>query len=170
MSDFERELVKALNELLGNRGIAYRLKQHKYATQIMDILVDSPLREFYCGIECKSVSQEKGTNALYFSQHFTTTRNGSHQIERITDFLRRSGRIGFLAVEIRKGSGKSRTTFLIPWKEVERRFNSEESGLPLREIEKYPELRREGKKYVIEEVVWRKAIELAERNDVIEHH
>ncbi|MDK2781736.1 MAG: hypothetical protein PWR13_764, partial [Archaeoglobi archaeon] len=28
MSDFERELVRALNEFLGDRGIAYRLKQH----------------------------------------------------------------------------------------------------------------------------------------------
>ncbi|MBC7109559.1 MAG: hypothetical protein H5T46_00870 [Archaeoglobi archaeon] len=159
MSDFERELVRALNELLGERGVAYRLKQHKFATQITDILVDSPFREFYCAIECKSISQEKGANALYFSQHFTISREG-HQIERISEFLRRSGRIGLLAVEIRKGSGKSRKAHIIPWGEVERRFLSKESGMSIAELESYPEIPRDGRKYVITEEGW---IELLRR-------
>lgn len=154
MSDFERELVRALNELLGDRGIAYRLKQHKFATQITDILVDSPFREFYCAIECKSISQEKGANALYFSQHFTVSREG-HQIERISEFLRKSGRTGILAVEIRKGSGKSRRAHMVPWREVERRFASKESGMSVSELESHPEIPRDGRKYVITEETWR---------------
>ena len=160
MSEFEWELVRALNEFLGDRGIAYRLKQHRYASQIVDILVDSPMREFYCGIECKSLSQEKGASALYFSQHFTISKEG-HQIERISEFLRRSGRTGILALEVRRGTGRSRTTYLIPWKEVERRFLSGEPGISLKDLEGYPELLREGKRYLISEELWKRVISLS---------
>jgi len=62
-------------------------------------------------IECKSISMDKGAGALYFSQHFTTDKQGIHQIERISEFLLKSGRRGYLAVKLRMGVGKSRQAF-----------------------------------------------------------
>jgi len=111
MTDFERILVKSFNNSFKETetlSLAYRLKQSIFASQWLDILVDSANPDLYMGIECKSISVEKGATALYFKQHFTVDKKGVHQVERISEFLRQSGRKGFLAVELRLGGGLSR--------------------------------------------------------------
>jgi Holliday junction resolvase len=114
LNDFEREVVACLNRFFeaGKRqGFAYRLKQHKFSTQYVDVLVDSLDPRYYCAIECKSIRGKK----LYFSQHFHNDRHRVHQIDAISGFLSRTGRRGYLAIEFRFGSGKAREAYLIPW-------------------------------------------------------
>jgi Holliday junction resolvase len=114
MSDFEREIVHCLNRFFKThhiQGFAYRLKQHKFTSQYVDVLVDSLNPSYYLSIECKSIIDKK----LYFSQHFHSDKNKVHQVDAISDFLLKTGRIGFLAVEFRQGPGRASEAFLIPW-------------------------------------------------------
>ncbi|SFM42815.1 hypothetical protein [Methanolobus profundi] len=160
MTEFERVLVQSFNALFEEKnfkGIAYRLKQHRFTPQFLDVLVDSLDPDYYMGIECKSISVDKGAKALYFTQHFTTDKHGAHQIERISDFLLRSGRTGFLAVELRMGVGRSREAYMIPWTELYRKYNEE--GTPkitVDEIREYPQIEREKNKYLIDPKGWKK--------------
>jgi len=117
MNDFEITLVKSFNTSFtesGTLAISYRLKQSRFASQWLDILVDSASPDLYLGIECKSISVDKGASALYFKQYFTVEKQGRHQIDRISEFLLKSGRKGFLAVELRMGGGHTRQAFLVP--------------------------------------------------------
>ncbi len=159
MTEFERKIVQSFNfffEKENIRGIAHRVKQHRFTPQFLDVLVDSLDPDYYLGIECKSISVEKGASALYFTQHFTMDKNGTHQIDRISDFLRKSGRSGYLAVELRMGSGSARKAYMIPWKELKQRFHDENTvKLTLEEINSYPEIIREGEQYVIEPQRWK---------------
>jgi len=155
MTEFERELVQSFNDFFEkNRvnGIAYRLKQHRFTSQVLDILVDSPIKDYYLGIECKSISTEKGTNTLYFTQHFSKKRE--HQVERIARFLEKSGRKGLLAVELRQGSGHAREAHIIPWNILIKKYR-EEVGYTLEEIRGFPEIGRSGKGYIIDPKAWR---------------
>src|SRR5690606_19125706 len=157
MTEFERMLVNSLNAYIeenGIKAISYRLKQHRFTPQFLDVLVDSLNPDLYMGIECKSISVDKGANALYFSQHFTVDKNGIHQIERISDYLNRSGRRGFLAVELRLGHGHGREAYIIPWKELEKEYFNQNLKLTLQEIRSFPEIRREGKDYKVDPREW----------------
>ena len=123
MSDFEREIVHCLNRFFKMhhiQGFAYRLKQHKFTSQYVDVLVDSLNPSYYLSIECKSIIDKK----LYFSQHFHADKNQVHQVDTISDFLIKTGRIGFLAVEFRQGPGKASEAFLIPWPVVIEHFRA----------------------------------------------
>ncbi|MEA1985807.1 MAG: hypothetical protein U9N13_09195 [Euryarchaeota archaeon] len=166
MTEFERVLVRSFNtffEMENIKGIAHRLKQHRFTPQFLDVLVDSLNPDYYLGIECKSISVEKGANALYFTQHFTVDNKGAHQIDRISDFLRRSGRTGFLAVELRHGPGCARKAHIIPWNELHQRFHTD--GVlkyTVEEIQDYPEILRHGEQYVIEPIKWRDGKRLIE--------
>jgi Holliday junction resolvase len=129
MSDFEREIVHCLNRFfLANhiQGFAYRLKQHKFTSQYVDVLVDSLNPTYYLSIECKSIIDKK----LYFSQHFHSDKKNVHQVDAISDFLAKTGRIGFLAVEFRQGPGKPSEAFLIPWAIVVAHFK-ENKGITI---------------------------------------
>lgn len=124
MKDFERTLVKSFNESFtesntpalgtGSSSQGLRLSSSMY--------VDCLNPDLYLGIECKSISVEKGASALYFKQHFTTDKKGIQQIERISEFLRQTGRRGFLTVELRMGAGHSKEAYLIPWGVVEKQY------------------------------------------------
>jgi Holliday junction resolvase len=147
MSDFEWALTSALNSFFereGIAGIAYRLKQSRFASQLVDILVDSAAPEYYLAIECKSLDARKA-RSLYFTQHFSSA--GGHQITRETEFITRSGRKGILAVELRHGAGKARTAHFVPWGQVYEIFLSGRPGLSLNEIEANPALERRGGAY-----------------------
>lgn len=139
MSDFENDLKNAINTNLEEigEGIAYRRKQAQYTSQILDVIVDNP----YIGIECKSVSK-KSSKKLYFSQHFS-----EDQVERTTEFLDKSDRAGFLALEIRRGRGKSRQAYLIPWWWVHLTKISGYSGIPFSAVRD-----RVGSKGIVEEI------------------
>lgn len=157
MTEFERGLVTSFNSYFQEnnvRGISYRLKQHRFTSQFLDVLVDSLNPDYYLGIECKSISVEKGTKALYFTQHFTTDKKGVHQITRISDFLRQSGRCGFLAVELRYGAGHPREAYALPWEDIRERFNSDSLKFTIEEICSYPSIIRSGGGYRVEPDVW----------------
>jgi Holliday junction resolvase len=114
MSDFEREIVRCLNRFFKTHhieGFACRLRQRRATGQYGDVLVDSLNPSFYLSVECKSIPDKK----LYFSQHFPVNRNKVHEVDGIPDFLTKTGRTGYLAVEFRKGPGKAGGAFLIPW-------------------------------------------------------
>jgi len=140
-SDFERMLTQSLNRYFdseGIKGIAVRQKQIKYSEQGFDILVDSRDPLYYLAIECKSVDGRK-TKALYFSQHFNHC-GGVCQVERETEYLNRSGRFGLLAVEVRKGPGKARRAYLVPWSHVSAQFVYCRKGILGDVITSYPEV------------------------------
>jgi len=157
MTEFERLLVNSFNTYIeekGIRAISYRLKQHRFTPQFLDVLVDSLNPDLYLGIECKSISVDKGANALYFSQHFTVDKRGSHQIERISDYLNKSGRRGFLAVELRMGTGHDREAYMVPWEKLKKKYLTQNLKLTLEEIRSFPEIRRDGKNYRIDPGEW----------------
>ena len=137
MSNFERELVRSFNVYFSQQdieAIAYRMKQHRFSEQMLDILVDSSDRRRYLGIECKSISLSKGATALYFSQHFSVNKRGEHQVAKMQEFIRKSGRGGFLAVELRMGSGRSKAAYFIPWAHVWHRYSERQTGFSIEEI------------------------------------
>lgn len=153
MTDFERELVNAFNKFFENEtinGIAHRKKQHRFSSQLCDVLVDSKHEMFYLAIENKSV-KTSSTNKLYFSQHFSVS-DGGHQIERISDFLDRSGRKGFLAVELKRGRGRARKAYMVPWKVVREKYENDETGLHLDDIQEFPEILRDSEHYSVAEI------------------
>ncbi len=150
MSDFEREMVACLNRFFeaGRRqGFAYRLKQSKWSTQYVDVLVDSLDPRYYCAIECKSIRGRK----LYFSQHFHNDRNHVHQIDAIGSFLARTGRRGFLAVEFRFGSGKAREAYLIPWEPLVGFYRSA-PGIGIGDFRAFIALERTPEGYLLREL------------------
>ena len=159
MTDFERALVNAFNRFFEDEeieGIAHRKKQHRFSSQLCDVLVDSPHEMFYLAIENKSV-KTKSTNKLYFSQHFSVS-DGGHQVERISDFVDRSGRKGFLAVELKRGVGRPRKAFMVPWTDVRAKYQDGETGFHLDEIKEYPEVLRNSQDYSIAELCQKMAI------------
>ena len=165
MTEFERVLVHSFNtyfEKKGIRAISYRLKQHRFTSQFLDVLVDSLDPDLYIGIECKSISVDKGANALYFTQHFTVDSKGVHQIERISDYLEKSGRTGYLAVELRLGAGHEREAYIIPWKKLEEIYHAKNLKLTVEEIRNFPEIKRNGKGYDLEPEEWKKVNLLGE--------
>jgi Holliday junction resolvase len=150
MSDFEREMVACLNrffEAEKRQGFAYRLKQHKWSTQYVDVLVDSLDPRYYCAIECKSIRGKK----LYFSQHFHNDRNHVHQVDGISTFLSRTGRRGYLAIEFRFGSGKTREAYLIPWDSLVRFYRSA-PGIGIDEFRGFIPLLRTPEGYLLTEL------------------
>lgn len=149
MSDFEWALTAAFNSFFereGIRAIAYRLKQSRFASQLVDILVDSRIPEYYLAIECKSLDARK-TRVLYFKQHFSTS--GGHQLSRESEFISRSGRKGILAVELRWGAGRPRSAHFLPWGQVYQSFQAGRPGIKIEEICANPPLERRGGSYDI---------------------
>ncbi len=152
MTEFERELVNAFNHYFEEeniQGIAHRMKQHRFSSQLCDVLVDSEHKMFYLAIENKSI-KTKSTNKLYFTQHFSTSENG-HQVERITNFLRKSGRTGYLAVELKRGRGRPRKAYMVPWQDLLKAYQTGETGLHIDEIKEYPEIFRNSEDYSLAE-------------------
>lgn len=149
MSDFERALVQAFNRYFEDNdihSIAYRRKQHRFSSQVCDILVDSQHPEYYLAIENKSISL-KSRKKLYFSQHFST--EPKHQVERISQFLRRSGRKGYLALEVKRGRGKARKAYLLPWDFIKQRYEGDACGVPVDKAQEFPEIKRNGTDYKV---------------------
>ncbi len=168
MTTAETQIVAGLNRFFRERSIdavAYRIRQHRFAPQVVDLLVDSRHWRYYLAMEVKSISVEKGTRSLYFSQHFHQARkaNGNgdsrdNQVDRISDFLKRSGRIGFLAVELRRGSGRPVGGHFVPWREVEARFRSGDAGFRVEELEGYPQVPQAGREYAFTEEFFGEAV------------
>src|SRR6056297_4199851 len=99
----EYEIRDAFQNFLGEQAHVNRVKQHKFSSQDIDIKIESG-KYRNVGIECKSIDA-RNTDKLYFSQHFSES-DGKHQVENISEYLDRSGAIGLLAVELRRGAGR----------------------------------------------------------------
>lgn len=145
-SPFETKVVKLINEYFERTqtpGLAYRLKQSHFYTQYVDVLVDAASKAHYMAIECKSINPTK-TRKFYFSS-WTTDKKGNHQIDRISEFCRKSQRYGVLAVEIRSGSGGvPNEIYLIPWFHVQYMFDENVKAIDPDVLEgKYPRLVKE---------------------------
>ncbi len=153
MQNFELELVNSFNSFFEKykiNAIAYRRKQSKYSDQFCDILVDSKNADFYLAIENKSINLNS-SKKLYFSQHFHS--NERKQIEKISEFLKKSGRKGFLALEVRKGKGRSKKAYLIDWNYVFSQIAGGKKGIDLENLKKIKgiiELKRKSGNYVID--------------------
>jgi hypothetical protein len=103
--NFETALVNCLNKSYYDNkttALAYRYqKSTRFTAQPCDVLIDSPERNpNYCAIECKSLTLSGQRTKLYFSSHFSDSGK-KHQIERMKDFLNKTGRRGHLAVELK---------------------------------------------------------------------
>jgi hypothetical protein len=145
-SPFENRVVRLINEdyfsVTGRPGFAYRLKQSRWNTQFIDVLVDAMSRAHYLAIECKSIDPLK-TKKFYFSA-WTLNRKGKHQVETISDFIEKSQRFGILAAEIRKGRGPTPNhIFLLPWSHVNDLFVQGAVGIdPAKLPGEYPQLQK----------------------------
>lgn len=147
MSDFEREVVHCFNRFFETHhihGFAYRLKQHKFSTQYVDVLVDCINPTYYCAVECKSIMDKK----LYFSQHFHSDKKNVHQVNAISYFLEKTGRVGYLAVEFRT-AGKPNEAFLIPWDIIKEHFH-ENRGIAIDDARRGTALVRSHGAYVLD--------------------
>lgn len=132
---FERKLVNHVKHEISTLH-AYRRKQHRFSSQDIDILVDSEDSKHYLGIECKSIQTKKQSSKIYFSKAFSEDKDGVHQIERINDFLEKTGRKGYLAVAYRRGRGKTVQWYAINWKYLYHQYEKETvKGLTKKELE-----------------------------------
>lgn len=124
----ERGLVKAFNRYFKENcvnGVAFRRKQSRFVSQHLDLLVLSADAKDLA-IEHKSY-KTSSSGKLYFSQHFATDTNedelqGGHQIRRVRDFEIKSGLETYLAVEVRRGRGKSVELYFLDWDTVFEHF------------------------------------------------
>lgn len=161
MSDEEQEFARAIETYLEERGsgVAWRHKQARFTEQKLDIFVDLPETRFTgLGIEHKAVKLDS-TNKLYFSSHFSEkeTDDGEliHQIDAISEFLDRSGRVGWLAIQVRRGRGKPTDTYMLTWEFVKSLYEDEdEAGIDLRLLDEWSEDRREVLKLERESSQW----------------
>ncbi|ADN35766.1 conserved hypothetical protein [Methanolacinia petrolearia DSM 11571] len=147
MSDFERDIVKCFNEYFertGAKGYAYRLKQSRFITQYVDVLSDSLDPRYYLAIECKSLKGKK----LYFTQHFHEDKDGVHQVDAISEFIHKTGRQGFLAVEFRAGAGKPKEAYLLPW-DLVIEFRKKNAGISKEDFSAGIRLERSGGGYTL---------------------
>lgn len=129
-SNFEDELIAQLSELLGDDGVVMRQKQElrrragKFqAEQYVDILIDSPDREYYIGIEAKYAKADSNTPKFYLSAKYQP-----EQIEKQVTFAEQTGRRIFVAVYVENHEGED-YELLFPLSYFEEVLNSDESGI-----------------------------------------
>jgi len=127
-NDFEADLIKSLNFHLKDNGIAFRLKQAEYTNQIVDILIDST-KYGYIFIEAKSMDYIK-YDKLYFNGRFS-----DGQIEGIEEFRKKSGRKGFLFVELRQGKGNKNIVLIYKWEDIYKKYISDEKSIVFRDTD-----------------------------------
>lgn len=113
--DFEDALMDALEEWVGEDGVPMLRKQSMsmrrgsfQASQELDIMVDSPNRDYYIGLEAKSRNGETRPG-FYFSSDLNI-----EQIEDEIEYGEKSGRDFVIAVEVRNYNGWDETAWLVP--------------------------------------------------------
>jgi len=102
----ESTLVSSLNAHFNSKricAIAYRLKQSRFAGQYTDINIDSRDDKWYLAIEVK---MKRGKHALNFNSDFTTDIEGVHQLTRLIEYAKVSGRRAIIYLYCRMGQGK----------------------------------------------------------------
>lgn len=154
MTDHEREIVNMFNNYFALKdnpdGVAHRKKQHRFTSQLCDVLVDSDRKEFYLAIEAKSIKAHKN-NKLYFSTHFSENDEG-HQVERIGEYIDKSGRNGLLCLELKHGRGNPRECYMLPFHMIRNLYEADDVGMTLDTIKEFGfEVKREGSDYIMTE-------------------
>jgi len=127
VTEFERQVVHAFNNYFQENditGLAYRRKQSRFQSQIVDVVVDSP-EIGYMAIECKSRKMEY-SDRLNFKSDFSTNNQG-HQIPILTEWAHQTGRTPALALEIRRGRGKPRQASIFQWETVQKLYSKDEA-------------------------------------------
>lgn len=124
MNRFESQVVKTLNTFFSKAFInafAYRFpKANRYSTQYCDVLVDSRDVRFFLAIECKSTEAD----VLYFST-FHVRKDGTHQLDTLRNFVERTERTGFIAIELKHKA------YLVPLGYVYRKWRDGKKGLDI---------------------------------------
>lgn len=95
----------------------------------------------------KSSYKEYQLIYTFIKSHFTFDKKGVHQIDRISDFLEKTGIKGFLAVELRMSVGKERQAYLVPWDIVEKKYQEKDKKISVDEIKANGKLKRRSKTY-----------------------
>ena len=121
----------------------------RFQPQLFDVLVDSRANEFYLAIECKSINPYT-VDKLYFKKAFNW-KNGECQVVRETEWLSRSGRNGFLVVELRRPRPLGTSAFFVPWHVVTHAFKSGRPALEQEQITYAPHLKKRGGKYTMDD-------------------
>ena len=150
MGDFEWALVNSLNSFFEKDGIAaiaYRLKQSRFSGQLMDILVDSKIPEYYLAIECKSLDARK-TNRSTSSSTSASPPERTRWRARRSSSPAREGRASW-RWSCATAPAKRRSAHLVPWGQIFQSYNAGKTGLSLRDIEINPPLERKGGAYRI---------------------
>ncbi len=152
---FERAVAQAFNKYFQQNnitGYAYRRRQAKYKPQTIDVLVDSP-DIGYIGIECKS-KKEKHGKRLNFKSDFSNPDNSEHQIPRTTKFLKKTGRDGALALQLRKGPGYPKEANIYQWSTISKMYGMEkEKSIHPKDLKSFRyNILREGSTYELTEV------------------
>lgn len=134
MTDFERALVRSFKRYFESddhefvSGFAMRDQQSEYQKQVTDVIVFKP--DVF--IECKAL-KTSSAGGVGFRSHFNIEDEDSkHQIERETEILNKTGFRGVLALELKRGRGKSRKAYLIDWSFVYQRWQDEEEPNSIR--------------------------------------
>jgi hypothetical protein len=133
VSDFKQEIIHSPNRFFRThhrQEFTCRFKQHKFGAQYADVLVNSPDPRYCPPIECKSISDKK----TCFTWYFYSVRNKVHKADSITEFLAKTGRTGFPAIDFRFGAGKSKGPHPIIRGKV-RRYYHENKALVLNTTE-----------------------------------
>lgn len=149
--NFERAVVKAFNDYFiesGIKGYAYRMHQTKFLPQDIDILVDSPNRNYYLAIECKSRTISPTLKGIYFDPHM------KKQITNQTIFLEKTGRAGYMALEFRPKVPQRkapRIAFMVPHGVVYKMMLAEKPGILPDDLIGYPRLQYLHESYIIPE-------------------
>jgi hypothetical protein len=141
MINFDVMLYKCLNELYEREKIpamAYKIPMIRYNRQGFDVYSDSRLYEYYSAFECKSHEAVENV-PLYFSAHFHHVK-GVHQLEHENQILLKSGRVGFLAVELKNYEGQRKVAYLIPWRVCYGMYSRGNACISNDEIASYIEL------------------------------
>jgi Holliday junction resolvase len=138
-NNFESLLVRSLRHYYTDNHInafVERRPQTRYRKQYIDIIVDSA-EAGYLAIECKSTSGKY----LNFLSNFHTVEDGLnhvHQVETISYYLNKTGRVGYLAVELKMKGREGNKCYFLPWGDVLARFNNGSKGYNVKEIKQYP--------------------------------
>jgi hypothetical protein len=146
-STTERRIVQILNDYYTANEIdafAHRLKQGRFAQQHIDILSLSTTPRYYLGIEAKSALKidinGRPFTILYYTRYFTTAKDGSSQVTRTDEYLNKCGLNGYLAFELRAGSGGKNHIWFVPFEDLVENFEAGESGMTLEQIQTYPDV------------------------------
>lgn len=138
--DFEDELMSALENWVGDRGVPMLRKQSMsmrrgsfQMNQELDIMVDSPHDDYYVGLEAKSRNGES-RSGFYFSSDLNI-----EQIEEGIEYSELSGRDYVVAVEVRKYDGNEydRTAWLAPPELFILQYEKDEAKVAWDQIDQY---------------------------------